>query len=64
MLDDLVVTRRVLEAGMANVAAREAKADVVDRLRSLVDGMDDLVGDHVAYAEHDRAFHDLIMQTS
>ena len=64
VLDDLVVTRRLLEADMANVAAREAQPDVIDRLRGLVDGMDDLVGDHVAYAGHDRAFHDLIMQTS
>jgi DNA-binding FadR family transcriptional regulator len=64
VLDDLVVTRRLLEADMANVAAREAEADVIDSLRSLVDGMDDLVGDPLAYAELDRAFHDLIMQTS
>jgi DNA-binding FadR family transcriptional regulator len=64
VLDDLVVTRRLLEADMANVAAREAEPDVIERLRSLVDGMDDLVGDPVAYAELDRAFHDTIMQTS
>jgi DNA-binding FadR family transcriptional regulator len=64
VLDDLVVTRRLLEADMANVAAREAEADVIDNLRSLVDGMDDLVGDPLAYADLDRAFHDLVMQTS
>jgi len=49
---------------MANVAARLATADVLDRLRGLVDRMDELVEDAVAYAEHDRAFHDTIMQTS
>jgi DNA-binding FadR family transcriptional regulator len=64
VLDDLVVTRRVLEADMANVAARQADADVVDQLRILVDRMDDLVGDPVAYAPQDRAFHDRIMQAS
>lgn len=64
VLDDLVVTRRLLEADMANVAARVAGAEALDRLRTLVDEMADLVGDHVAYAQHDRAFHDTIMQTS
>jgi DNA-binding FadR family transcriptional regulator len=64
ILDDLVVTRRLLESDMANVAARVATQDVVDRLRALVDRMDELVGDPVTYAEHDRAFHDVIMQAS
>jgi DNA-binding FadR family transcriptional regulator len=64
ILDDLVVTRRLLESDMADVAARVATDDVVERLRTLVDRMDDLVDDHVVYAEHDRAFHDVIMQTS
>jgi DNA-binding FadR family transcriptional regulator len=64
VLDDLVVTRRLLEADMANVAARQAAADVINRLVALVDDMDDLIGDPVAYAGQDRAFHDLIMQTS
>lgn len=64
ILDDLVVTRRVLESDMANFAARLADQDVIDRLRALVDRMDELVDDHVTYAEHDRAFHDTIMQAS
>ncbi|MGA5299690.1 FadR/GntR family transcriptional regulator [Nucisporomicrobium flavum] len=64
VLDDLVVTRRLLEADMANVAARVAGAEAVEQLRALVGRMDDLVGDHVAYAEQDRAFHDTIMRTS
>jgi len=64
VLDDLVVTRRILEADMANVAARDADAEVIDQLRVLVDRMDELVADPVAYAAQDRAFHDLIMQTS
>ena len=64
ILDDLVVTRRLLESDMANVAARVATPEVVDRLRALVDRMDELVDDHVTYADHDRAFHDVIMQTS
>ncbi|MFF3438797.1 FadR/GntR family transcriptional regulator [Streptosporangium sp. NPDC002721] len=64
ILDDLVITRRVLESDMANLAARFADQDTVDRLRALVDRMDELVDDHVTYAEHDRAFHDVIMQAS
>jgi DNA-binding FadR family transcriptional regulator len=64
VLDDLVVTRRVLESDMANVAAREADADVISRLAELVDRMDSVVADPLAYADNDRAFHDLIMQTS
>jgi DNA-binding FadR family transcriptional regulator len=64
ILDDLVVTRRLLESDMANLAARAASEDAVNQLRALVDRMDELVDDHVTYAEHDRAFHDLIMQTS
>jgi DNA-binding FadR family transcriptional regulator len=64
VLDDLVVTRRLLEADMANVAARVADAAAVERLNELVDQMDGLVHDHVAYAQHDRLFHDTIMRTS
>lgn len=64
VLDDLVVTRRLLEADMASVAARVAPTDAIDRLHALVVKMDDLVDDHVAYAENDRAFHDTIMRTS
>jgi DNA-binding FadR family transcriptional regulator len=64
ILDDLVVTRRLLESDMANVAARLADQQSVGRLRELVDRMDELVDDPVAYADFDRAFHDTIMQTS
>ncbi|MEO3876321.1 FadR/GntR family transcriptional regulator [Nonomuraea sp. B12E4] len=64
ILDDLVVTRRLLESDMANLAARVAGEDTFERLRTLVDRMDELVDDHVAYADHDRAFHDTIMQAS
>lgn len=64
ILDDVVVTRRLLESDMAHVAARIATQKVLDQLRGLVDKMDKLVGDHVAYADHDRAFHDVIMQSS
>jgi DNA-binding FadR family transcriptional regulator len=64
VLDDLVVTRRLLEADMANMAARVADAAAVERLNELVDQMDGLVNDHVAYAQHDRLFHDTIMRTS
>ncbi|ROO61364.1 DNA-binding FadR family transcriptional regulator [Micromonospora sp. Llam0] len=64
ILDDLVVTRRVLESDMANVAARLADQDTIDRLHALVERMDELVDDHVTYHEHDRAFHDTVMQAS
>ena len=64
ILDDVVVTRRLLESDMAHVAARVATKDVLDQLRGFVDTMDKLVGDHVAYADQDRAFHDVIMRTS
>ncbi|QSB12934.1 FadR family transcriptional regulator [Natronosporangium hydrolyticum] len=64
ILDDVVVTRRLLESDMANVAARLASPDIIEQLRGLVDRMDELVDDPVTYAEHDRAFHDLVMQAS
>jgi DNA-binding FadR family transcriptional regulator len=64
VLDDVVVTRRLLESDMADMAARRATDEVVARLRQLVDEMDDLVGDPATYADHDRAFHDVVMQTS
>jgi DNA-binding FadR family transcriptional regulator len=64
VLDDLVVTRRLLECDMAHVAARLATDDVVAELGALVDRMDTLVDDPVAYAEQDRAFHDEVMRTS
>jgi DNA-binding FadR family transcriptional regulator len=49
---------------MADVAARLASEEVVEGLRIIVDRMDGLVDDHAGYAEQDRAFHDLVMQTS
>ena len=64
VLDDLVVTRRLLESDMANVAAREADDEVIGQLKELVDTMDTLVDDPAAYAVQDRAFHDTIMRTS
>lgn len=64
ILDDVVVTRRLLESDMAQVTARTADQDTVDRLRALVDRMDELVDDPVAYREQDRAFHDTVMQAS
>jgi DNA-binding FadR family transcriptional regulator len=64
VLDDLVVTRRLLESDMANVAARQADDDVVAQLEQLVDAMDTLVDDPARYADQDRAFHDTIMRTS
>ncbi|GIG90586.1 FadR/GntR family transcriptional regulator [Plantactinospora endophytica] len=64
ILDDLVVTRRVLESDMANVAARLADQETIERLHALVQRMDEVVADHVTYHEHDRAFHDTIMQAS
>jgi len=64
VLDDLVATRRVLESDMANVAARLAGPETIERMRALVDRMDELVDDHLVYEEHDRAFHDTIMRTS
>ncbi|WP_329101989.1 FadR family transcriptional regulator [Micromonospora sp. NBC_01699] len=64
VLDDLVVTRRVLESDMANVAARLADPETLDRLLAQVDRMDELVDDHITYHEHDRAFHDTVMQAS
>jgi DNA-binding FadR family transcriptional regulator len=64
VLDDLVVTRRLLESDMAQVAARTADEDTIAALRDLVDLMDRLVGDPVAYREQDRIFHDRIMRAS
>ncbi|GAA1678171.1 FadR/GntR family transcriptional regulator [Kribbella yunnanensis] len=64
VLDDLVVTRRLLESDMALVAARTADQESIDRMRTLVDLMDELVDDPVAYRDQDQAFHDTIMQAS
>jgi DNA-binding FadR family transcriptional regulator len=64
VLDDLVVTRRLLESDMAQVAARAADEETVEALRALVDQMDQVLDDPVAYREHDHAFHDRIMRAS
>jgi len=64
VLDDLVVTRRILESDMAHVAARQADAETIAQLAALVEAMDGLVDDPAAYAVQDRAFHDTIMRTS
>lgn len=64
ILNDLVVTRRLLESDMAHVAAKVAIPETIERLGSLVDQMDRLVDVVSEYAEHDRAFHDVIMKAS
>ncbi|WP_281276720.1 FadR/GntR family transcriptional regulator [Saccharothrix variisporea] len=64
ILDDLVMTRRVLESEMAAMTARTADQATLDRLRALVDLMDELVDDPVAYRREDLTFHDVIMQAS
>jgi DNA-binding FadR family transcriptional regulator len=64
VLDDLVVTRRILESDMAHVAARHADEETIEQLERLVAAMDALVDDPAAYAVQDRAFHDTIMRTS
>ena len=64
VLDDLVVTRRLLESDMAQVAARTADQETVAALRDLVEEMDRLVDDPDAYREQDTAFHDRIMRAS
>jgi DNA-binding FadR family transcriptional regulator len=64
VLDDVVVTRRLLESDMAAVAARTADQDTIDRLHALVERMDELVDDPAAYREQDRIFHDTVMQAS
>jgi DNA-binding FadR family transcriptional regulator len=64
ILDDLVVTRRILESDMAHVAARHADEETIQQLGALVDAMDGLVNDPAAYAVKDRAFHDTVMRTS
>lgn len=64
VLDDLVVTRRLLESDMALVAARTADQETVAELGALVELMDQLVDDPHAYREQDTAFHDTIMRAS
>lgn len=64
ILDDLVVTRRLLEADMAFVAARTISDDDLGRLRELVDLMDTLVADWSRYMPCDKEFHDVVMRAS
>ncbi|OZM78783.1 FadR/GntR family transcriptional regulator [Pseudonocardia sp. MH-G8] len=64
ILDDLVVTRRLLEADMAFVAARTIDDEGLTRLRGLVDLMDTLVTDWAGYMPRDKEFHDVIMNAS
>ncbi|MFE9043408.1 FadR/GntR family transcriptional regulator [Streptomyces sp. NPDC007818] len=64
ILDDLVVTRRLLESDMTFVAAGVIEAEQLDRLRDLVEDMDGLVTDWPAYKPKDQEFHDVIMRVS
>ncbi|MEV0560527.1 FCD domain-containing protein [Dactylosporangium sp. NPDC050588] len=64
VLDDVVVTRRLLESDMANVAARLADAEALQRMLACVELMDGTVEDADTFHQHDAAFHDVIMQTS
>ncbi|MEV6711518.1 FadR/GntR family transcriptional regulator [Lentzea sp. NPDC051208] len=64
VLDDLVATRRLLESDMVLITARTADQTTIDELHALVELMDQLVDDPIAYREQDRIFHDTIMRTS
>ncbi|HEX8870825.1 MAG TPA: FCD domain-containing protein, partial [Lentzea sp.] len=64
VLDDLVVTRRLLESDMAEVAARRADQETVEALAALVELMDQLVDDPASYRVQDHAFHDTVMRAS
>lgn len=64
ILDDLVATRRLLESDMAHMAAQFADGETVEQMHELVNEMDGLTHDHIAYLQHDLAFHDLIMRTA
>jgi DNA-binding FadR family transcriptional regulator len=64
VLDDLVVTRRLLESDMALAAARTADQETLDALSALVDLMDQMVDDPASYRDQDYLFHDTIMRAS
>jgi DNA-binding FadR family transcriptional regulator len=64
ILDDLVVTRRLLEADMAFVAARTIDPDGLRQLRELVEQMDAVVADWARYMPRDKEFHDVVMRAS
>jgi len=64
ILDDLVITRRLLEADMAHLAATTISGDDLERLRELVERMDTLVDDWPSYIPYDKEFHDVIMLAS
>ena len=64
VLDDLVATRRLIESDMVLITARTADQATIDELHALVELMDQLVDDPIAYREQDRIFHDTIMRTS
>ena len=65
ILDDLVVTRRLLESDMANVAARLADAGHRRAAaRPWSTGWTSSWTTTSPTHDHDRAFHDMIMQTS
>ncbi|WP_254878898.1 FadR/GntR family transcriptional regulator [Streptomyces sp. NA04227] len=64
VLDDLVVTRRLLEADMVFVATGTLDEAGLRQLGALVDLMDTLVTDWPTYMPRDKEFHDLIMKAS
>ena len=64
VLDDLVVTRRLLESDMALAAARTADQETLDALSALVDLMDQMVDAPASYRDQDYFFHDTIMRAS
>ncbi len=55
-LADVLVTRRILEAGAVTLAATRIADEDIARLRGLIDAVDD-VADVEGVVEHDLAFH-------
>lgn len=71
LVDNLVATRRTLEADMARAAARNRSARDLERLGRLVDRMDEVAPDlewltkaDTDFTDADLAFHDTIMRMS
>lgn len=61
---DLISVRKMLETGAAELAARRATPDQIEKLREILDQMEEHLGDVERFSEADTEFHMYVAEMS
>lgn len=63
-VEELFEARRIIEAGLAEIAAERAVAEDIEALNREIDGMRETIYDPENYLKHDVRFHQIIARAS